>query len=77
MFHNNNKLTKVSLTLNTTCIHWNCKQDMTAISSDKKRCVRCSVLGLCFQHRRVRQLTTLARARLTCPSAGATLVCEW
>ena len=29
------------------------KQNMTAISSDKKVCVRCSVLGLCSLHRRV------------------------
>ena len=29
------------------------KQDVTVISSDGKVCVRCSVLGLCFLHRRV------------------------
>ena len=40
------------------------KQDMTAISSDKKECASCSVLASFFLHRRVDKLTTTARARL-------------
>ena len=51
-----------------------CKQNMTAISSNKKVCVRCAVLRLCSKYRRVRELTTSARARLACPSAR---VREW
>ena len=42
---------------------------MTAISSKKKVCVRCSVLRLCSKYRRVRELTISARARLACSSA--------
>ena len=41
-----------------------CKQDLTVVINDKKVCVRCSVLGLCFLHRPVDELTTPARARL-------------
>ena len=54
-----------------------CKQNMTVISSNKKVCVRCSVLHLCSKHRQVRELTTTARAQLACSSARATGVCEW
>ena len=63
--------------LNTAFIHVDCKQNMTAISSNKKVFVRWSVLRLCSKHRQVRELTSSARARLACPSAGATRVCEW
>ena len=61
--------------LNTVYIG-DCEQNMTAISSNKKVCVRFSVLHLCSKHRRVRELTTSARARLAYPSARATRVCE-
>ena len=50
---------------------------MTAISSNKKVCVGCPVLRLCSKHGRVRELTTLAQARLACLNAWATRVCEW
>ena len=53
------------------------RKTMTAISSYKKVFVRWSVLHLCFKHRRVRELTSSARAWLACPSARATRVCEW
>ena len=42
----------------------NCKQDLKVISNDKNVCVRCSVLGFGFLHRRVGELATPARARL-------------
>ena len=40
------------------------KQELIVISSDKKVCVRCSVLGLCSLLRRVDELTTPAWAQL-------------
>ena len=46
-----------------------CKQNMAAISNNKKVCFRCSVLRLCSKHRPVRELMTLARAQLACPNA--------
>ena len=61
--------------LNTACIDGDCKQNMTAIRSNKKVCVRCSVLRLCSKH--IDELTTSARARLACPDARATRVREW
>ena len=54
-----------------------CKQNMRVISGNKKVSVRCSVLRLCSKHRRVRELTTSARAQLACPNARATRVREW
>ena len=49
----------------------------TVSYSEKKVCVRCSVLGLGSPHRQVHELTTPARARLACPNARATRVCGW
>ena len=50
---------------------------MTVISGNTKVSFRCSVLRLCSKHRRVRELTTSARAQLAGTNARATRVREW